>query len=559
MSAILFVCCFSFLAARAAPTDAGSILRQIERSLPAPQLPQVGPSPVEADVIMPVGKGEKITVKGFVFFGNTVIADAELEAVLRPYLGRPLSFEELKNAAAQVTLLYRDRGYLAAAGIPKQDVTDGVVMIEVREGWFGSVRFEGAADGRLRPGVLEAYVQAACERGAPLNLYDLDRALLLINDLSGASVQGAITKGQAKGQSDVLLVVAPSQAASGTLMLDNSGARSTGSARILGGFSWNSPLGKGDQHGLDFLKTEGSDYWRLSTQLPVGHEGFKLSARVSRLDYDLVADEFVSAQIHGSSTTFSLEGYLPLLRSRSFNLFASLGGDFKAFRNFGNGAATSDYHSRLVTLGLKGNRFDQWFGGGTTAFGLDLVRGSLDLDGSPNLTADSSGPRAAGEFTKAIAQCSRTQTLFGSTSLVASAEGQLAMDRNLDSSEKFFVGGAGSVRAYPASEGGGDSGYLGSIEVRHQFAEAFTASVFVDHGRVFVNKNPGFSGASPLNDLSYDGFGFGLAWAGPRSSRFSLSWARRIGANPNPRSGTGADQDGSSVLNRFWGSASFHF
>ena len=559
MSAMLFVCCFSFLAARAAPTDAGSILRQIERSLPAPQLPQVGPSPVEADVIMPVGKGEKITVKGFVFSGNTVIADAELEAVLRPYLERPLSFDELKNAAAQVTLLYRDRGFLAAAGIPKQDVTEGVVMIEVREGWFGSVKLDGSSGGRLRPGVLEAYVLAACEPGEPLNLYDLDRALLLINDLSGASVQGAIAKGQAKGQSDVLLMLSPSPAASGYMLMDNSGARSTGSARALGGLSWHSPLGIGDQHGVDFLKTEGSDYWRLSTQLPLGHEGLKLSARASRLDYHLVAEEFAAAQIHGASTTFSVEGSMPLLRSRSFNLFASLGGDLKVFRNIGNGAVTSDYQSRLVSLSLKGNRFDQWLGGGTTTFGFDLVHGILDLDGSPGKAADASGPHAAGEFNKATFQCSREQSLWDSTSLILSAEGQLALDRNLDSSEKFFVGGAGSVRAYPPSEGGGDSGYLGTVELRHQFSDAFTASVFVDHGHVFVNKNPGFSGAAPLNNLAYNGYGLGFAWAGPLHSRISLSWSRRIGANPNPRSGSGADQDGSSVLNRFWGSASFYF
>lgn len=553
------VCGFSCFAAKAAPTDAGSVLRQIERSLPAPQLPQVGPSPVEAEVIMPAGEGEKITVKFFSFTGNTVIAGADLEEALRSYLGRPLSFEELKNAAAQVTLLYRQRGFLAAAGIPKQDVTDGVLTIEVREGWFGVINSQGLAGGRLSPARLLGHVHAACATGAPLNLYDLDRALLLLNDLPGVSVQGAITKGSAVGQSDVMLVVSPAPAVGGSLLLDNSGTRSTGSARAVGGLSWLSPLGIGDQHGLDFLKSEGSGYWRLSTQLPWGYEGTKAVARVSRLDYHLVADEFAAAQIRGSSTTFSVEGSLPLLRSRSFNLFASLGADLKVFRNFGNGAVTSDYRSRLVSLGLKGNRFDPWLGGGTTTFGCDLVHGILDLDGSPSKAADASGPRAAGGFTKATLQCSRVQSLFGSTSLVISAEGQLALDRNLDSSEKFFVGGAGSVRAYPASEGGGDSGYLATVELRHQFADAFTASAFIDHGRAFVNANPGFPGAAALNDLAYSGFGLGLAWNGPGASRLSVNWSQRIGSNPNPKSSSLADQDGTRVLNRFWVAASISF
>jgi len=555
--AVVWFFCAS--ASLGAPTDAGSILRQIERSLPPPQLPLVGPSPVDAAVVTPSGLGEKITVKSFGFDGNTVIPSAELAEALRSYLGRPLSFEEIKNAAAQVTLLYRERGYLAAAGIPKQDVTSGIVVIEVREGWFGLVRIDGAGRSLVQPQVLRSYINSACPAGKPLNLYDLDRSLLLLGDLSGAAVEGGISKGEAQGQADVVLVISPVRATAGNLLFDNSGARSTGSARALGGFTWRSPLGWGEQHGVDFLKSQGSQYFRVTSQLPIGQEGFKAAVRLSRMDYRLVAEEFAAARVNGDSTTLSLDGSVPLLRTRSLNVYASLGVDFKSFHNFGNAAVTSDYRSRQVNLSLKANRYDQWLGGGSSTFNLDVIRGTLDLDGSPSQAADASGPRAAGGFTKASLQCSRTQALFGSTSLVVSAEGQWALDRNLDSSEKFFVGGAGSVRAYPSSEGGGDSGYLATVELRHQFADAFTASAFIDHGRVFVNANPGFPGAAALNDLAYSGFGLGLAWNGPGDSRLSVNWSQRIGSNPNPKSSSLADQDGTRVLNRFWVSASISF
>lgn len=542
-----------------APTDAGSILKQIERSLPPPQLPQVGPSPVESDVTMPPGVGERVVVKTFGFSGNTVVGDVELSEALRTYLNRPLTFEDLRNAAAQVALVYRERGYLAAASIPKQDVTEGVVRITVNEGWFGSVRMDGPSEGRLRPGLAEAYVQAACRSADPLNMYDLDRALLLINDLSGASVQGAIAKGKYPGQADVVLVAAPASAGSASLVLDNSGSRSTGAARAIGNLSWQSPLGLGDLHGVDFLKSEGSGYIKLSTQYPVGYNGLTISAHASRLDYQLVASDFSAAKVEGNSTTFSLEGDVPLLRTRSFNLYVSVGGDMRYFRNFGNGASTSDYRSTVATVAIRGNRFDRWLGGGTTAFSLQVARGTLDLGGSPNQAADFSGPRSDGDFTKLGAQCSRTQSLAESTSLLVSFECQLALDRNLDSSEKFFVGGAGSVRAYAPSEGGGDSGYMGTVEIRQQLADSLTATAFVDHGGVVVNKNSGFAGAASDNHLPYSGYGLGLVWTGPLNSRLSLSWSQRIGDNPNPKPGTGADQDGTHILNRFWGSLSFQF
>jgi hemolysin activation/secretion protein len=551
-------CLFAAAGLLAAP-DAGSLLRQIERSLPAPELPRVGPEPAAPKVEMPKGKGERLVVRAFRFRGNTALETGVLESALASYLGRELTIEDLKNAAAQVALIYRERGYLAAASIPRQEVKDGEVFVDVSEGWFGSAVVDASSSGRIRREVLVGRVESASASGRPINSYDVDRALLLINDLPGAAVAGAFSAGRLGGQTDVLLVSSATPWVVGSLLTDNSGSRSTGELRGIANVNLNAPAGYGEQYGVDLLNAEGVDYGRVTTSAPIGYSGLKATLKASRMDYRLVSPDFASADVAGSSTTLSAELSSPLVRSRSFNVYGVLGFDRKGYRNTGNGAVTSDYSSQVLTAGLNGNRYDALAGGGTTTASLGVVRGRLALAGSPNASADASGPRAAGDFTKLTYALGRTQTLGAGFSLAATVDGQQALDRNLDSSEKFFVGGPGSVRAYPTSEGGGDSGYVGSLELRYQWAESLQFSVFGEQGAVSVNHDGSFAGATARNDLTYRGYGAGVVWSGPLRSRLALTWAHRLGRNPNPKPGSGNDQDGTLILNRVWASASFQF
>lgn len=129
--------------------------------------------------------------------------------------------------------------------------------------------------------------------------------------------------------------------------------------------------------------------------------------------------------------------------------------------------------------------------------------------------------------------------------------------KNLDSSERFFLGGPSGLRAFPVSEGGGSEGDLLQAELRKKLPRGFELRLFRDQGRVkqsVVN----FPGSPTPNTLFYDGVGAGMVWQGPRGFTFSVAWSRRLGGNPNPTP-TGTDQDGTLDLNRFWASASLPF
>ncbi len=73
--------------------DAGSLLNQIERSLPPPKLPSVGPPPAPPKIELLQGQGETLLVRQFIFSGNTAVRPDVLAKVVEPYLNRPLTLQ----------------------------------------------------------------------------------------------------------------------------------------------------------------------------------------------------------------------------------------------------------------------------------------------------------------------------------------------------------------------------------------------------------------------------------------------------------------------------------
>jgi hemolysin activation/secretion protein len=84
---------------------------------------------------------------------------------------------------------------------------------------------------------------------------------------------------------------------------------------------------------------------------------------------------------------------------------------------------------------------------------------------------------------------SRLQRLTNADTLSLAVSGQVA-NKNLDSSEKFSLGGATGVRTYPQGEADGNEGYLASVELRHNLNDALQAILFYDTGAIRINQTP---------------------------------------------------------------------
>jgi hemolysin activation/secretion protein len=521
------------------PPDAGALQQQIERERQQ-QLPQrVAPAKPAAPAAMKSATEVVVSVKQFRFDGNTLLTTEQLAPVVASYLDRPLDFSQLQAAAAAVADTYRAAGWVVNAYLPQQDIQNGIVTIQIIEAVFGKLRMEGAAPQRVPASQIESIFSAQQSSGASLNAGRLDRALLLADDLPGVSVAGTLVAGTRTGETDLILKTVDESPVVGDATLDNTGARSTGDKRLAANLYLNSPFGFGDQASANLIHSEGNDYLRLAYGIPVGSDGWRIGANASHLAYDLVTSEFAGLNAKGTSDTAGLEASYPILRSRLANLYLYLNYDHKKFDNESGGATTTRYTIDAASIALNGNLFDNWGGGGANSANLTLVTGSRDND--VGVTDD--------HFTKLRYSLSRQQVITSDLSFFAQLSGQESNDE-LDSSEDFYLGGANGVRAYPSSEGGGDSGMMTNLELRWKLPQGLTLTGFHDYGHIRNN--------DAAKSYSLKGYGLSLGWHAPFGVNLKATWARRVGNNPNPTA-TGRDQDGSLDKNRLWLTATFFF
>ena len=490
-----------------------------------------------------------VTVATFKFAGNTLLTSKQLSRAVAGFIGRPLTFADLQNAAIAVANAYRRAGWVVRAYLPEQDVTGGTVTIEIIEAKLGAVRIDGSTQ-RASNGQLTRIVDAAQKPGTSLNADALDRALLLIGDLPGVVATGSLSEGTGQGRTDLVLNVTDGPKVTGEVIADNEGARYTGAARISVNAGLNAPFGIGDRAETVLLHTQGSDYQRLAYSLPVGSEGWRAGVNGSHLTYAIVTPGFGALDAHGNSSTVGLVATYPVLRTRLANLYLAVNLNDNRFDNVSSGRTSTRYSIQEGAASLYGNLFDKLGGGGANAASITFTQGHNDLAGSPNEAADALTTDTAGSFEKLNLSLSRQQRLTERVSLFAGLSGQLA-SKNLDSSEKFYLGGFNGVRAYPADEGGGSEGALADLEARVRLPLNLAGVGFLDYGTVRINRNNAYIGAAHPNTETLKGVGISLAWTADFGLNIKATAARRIGRNPLPTS-TGTDQDGSLITNRVW-------
>ncbi|MEO6992456.1 MAG: ShlB/FhaC/HecB family hemolysin secretion/activation protein [Lacunisphaera sp.] len=521
----------------------------------------------------------KVVVKEFRLRGNTLLGEAELQAVVRPWVGRSVDLDDLRAATAALIQHYRQRGWLAQVSLPAQDITEGIVVLDIIEAKTGNIQFHDAHPDRPLSapltGKLRALLAKAVPADEPLNLFALERGLLIADEFPGVSVNGSLTAGAVSGSTDLLVMTAPDlHPFQTTLSADNAGLRATGAGRVNLQVSVNSLFERGEQFDLFASKTSGSGYLRIGATwplaLPIG-TGWRIGVNASALHYRVLDDMNITTgqPPEGTSQTFGVDLRYSLIRTPFSSWTLSAGYEEARLRNEDDNeilnvlSVTNRTQSPTFTVGFYGNRFDRWAGGGVTSASLFFDAGRLSLDGSPAwyLVNDGQTAHTEGGFQKLRWSASRLQTLGQGFALFVSGNGQFA-DQNLDPSEKFYLGGIDGVRAYPGGEANGSTGGLLSVELRKQLHVRWEASAFYDGGQVELyrhNHAPGSSMALAAdNHVALQGAGLSLSWRGNHGIQLKATWATRIGSNPLATP-SGTDTDGSHLTNRFWFNAAISF
>jgi len=493
-----------------------------------------------------------ITLKNIHFQGVTILGDMELKGLVERYLNVPMSYEQMLDIGMTVETYYRQNNYLARVILPPQDLTDGVLMVDVIESVFSKVEVEQElADLPNTQAHVEAIILAQQPTGEPLNTKSLDRALALANDLPGMNVQGSLRQGSDAGETELLLKLYQGRTRQAELSLDNGGSRATGVQRLMASMTWFNPNDIADLLSLVAVHTQGSDYARLAYSIPVGVDGWRMGLNASAMSYEVVVGEQGMVGAVGHAVTKGLEWLYPLIRHDNSSATISLTADAKTFQNTSaQGLLMSDYEAKVLAAQVSGFYRDLNPGGGTGTYALQLSHGHINLDGSLSQQTDSTTVQTAGMFDKLRVNGTWQQSLSTQTSAFVSYTGQLA-DRNLDSSEKMQLGGMNGVRAYPTGEGSGSDAQLVQLELRHSLESGVNLTGFYDWGQIWLQHDPSYPGGPQHNRNTYKGFGASVAFTNDDGVNFKATWARRQGSNPNPTQ-TGNDQDGTRDRNRYW-------
>lgn len=538
--------------------DAGSIMRETEQ-LRAPQVPSLSPRAVPEAPAKPDPDALSFVVKQYDFTGVTLVPIARLREVLKPWTGKEITFEDLQRALTAVATFYQDEGWYVRPQLPAQDIVGGVITINVIEGKLGKVEPELNDDMPLSAQRVEKFLTQRQQQGDPLSMSELSRAITILNEQPGVSAQAALAPSDDPGASDVIVSATRLPAVSGTLQADNWGAKSTGYYRVTGNANWNNPGGYGDQLQANVMASEGTLYGRLAYNAPVGYDGWRANASFSALQYKLLG-EFATLNNKGWATTTTLGVTYPLLREATSNLTLSMNASNAEYDNSYSLEGDTLETKRRVTIGsigLTGDDADSWMGGGFSLGGLTLTSGYTNLAGTRvNQIADRIGANTQGTFATLAGNGARLQRITDSTSLWISFSGQSA-SQNLDSSQKFSLGGPQGVRAYPVYEATGDQGWLGTVEARWDFYQGAQASVFYDMGWIQQFKSVGHLQEAALqalgpNTYNLKGWGVGLSYNYDNLVSMKVMMASRIGSNPGANPVTGLDGDGTNDKTRFW-------
>jgi hemolysin activation/secretion protein len=171
-------------------------------------------------------------------------------------------------------------------------------------------------------------------------------------------------------------------------------------------------------------------------------------------------------------------------------------------------------------LGLVGDFRDRLLSGGLNSYSVTYTGGDVEISPDDALASDQApgiGPQTNGSFSKVNIELRRLQRISDNFNLLVAYAAQLA-NKNLTAAEKMSLGGPNGVRAYPVGEAPGDTGQLGTLELRYifpglqVFGGDMTLSTFIDYGQVKTLQDPPpVDPTGGQNKRSIGGAGIGLA------------------------------------------------
>ena len=498
---------------------------------------------------------EKVMVKDFTIDGQDIYSEDTLKALLADKKGKNLSFKDIQDGADRITRYFRQKGYIVAKTyIPPQDVTAGIVHYHVEVGRFDAPSITNKTN--IRDSAIRKQAQAVKE-GEYVTRDKLERAVWLVSDMAGADARVALSRGSRPGTVKLDMTVEPYVGKHGLVSADNYGSRAMGYNEYSLDYDFWNPARNGD-HLMASISTTGRHMFNWGTNYitPLAKDGLKLTVGYNVFSYDM-GDEWAMYKGVGTSRVTSLGLDYAIRRSRRHNLYTGLRFEHSEIKDEYRAydATYGDKTGNALVLSLYGDDQDT---AGMTDWRLDWKLGHINNRAfhSDNIYARwmAGDPDTNGDYSKIRGHIERHQNINERSYLLLSAYGQYAFTP-LDSSEHFSLGGPYGVKAYPTSEGSGDSGYITRAEYRwliplEAHDQQLQLAFYAEHGGVWIDRYGGDSGTK--NHRNLQGAGIGIIWQRWQDWFIRADYAWKLGAE-DPVSDTSHNNG------RFWIRGGFYF
>jgi hemolysin activation/secretion protein len=452
----------------------------------------------------------RIMVRSFSFNGNVLFSDHHLQQQLADLIGKPVSMLDLYEAADRIAALYVQQGYtLASVNLPPQKVSDGAILLQVSEGRVARVEIANAK--RYRTEHVHRYL-GSFRSGQIYRADSLQEGLRRLSTLPGLSVKATVRPGTEAGSSDIVLAL-DETFLQGSVSLDNHGRESVGELRLNAAAVLNNPLRIEDQLQIVGLVSEDelTRYGAFNYSRPVNFRGTRL-----RLGYGHAEFKVDNSTVEGRSRSGEIMIEHPFVHDARQRLLVSTG----VARTLSNADFSGlIFNQTSITLLRLGLAYTRTHANNSVTQLSSSVSSNFD---SLSIEDFAGGEVDGNQRFKWDLDVQHLLPLTSSLQLYLRAAGAWSPDPLVDT-EKYSLGGPGSVRGFPSAEVRGDHGYFGNVTLQHlapMSLASLRSRIFVDAGEVFSVDAP------DAGSLASVGLGFDLI-GNPLSLR--LDWAYPLG------------------------------
>ncbi len=457
--------------------------------------------------------------------GNTRLKAIDIEKAVYPYLGPGRSENDIEQARQGLEKAYRHLGYQTVyVEVPRQTGARGVIYLNVVEAPVGRLRVKGAK--YFLPSKIKQQAKSMAEGTVP-DFNEVQKEIIALNRWRDRKITPELRQGVAPGTVDIDLIVEDKNPFHGSLELNNIYNANTVPLRLNGSLSYSNLWQLGHTLGTSFqvAPEKASDGTVLSAfyQMPLENDwslmvtGAWQDSNISTLGGGTVVGK---GQIYG----IRLMKTLPAEKGWFHSLSAGL--DYKDFIqdvNAGGTVVASPIVYYPFTLSYSLSRVrDHSFTEFNTAFVFHL-RGMGDSQ------SEFSNRRFAAKdnFFYLRGDLSHTHDLPGSLQLYTRIQGQ-ASGSPLINTEQIAAGGINTVRGYLIATQLGDSGIMGSMELRspsligngRDKGNEWRGYAFAEAAQLYVNNT--LPGEKRTHSLASIGIGTRIRWQDRLYGSFDL-------------------------------------